>query len=432
MKNYAFVFLPVLSLFLFAAALPSKAYSAVDIDSISYWYKKREYIWDVNSYNDTLSLNLINKENRQKTNVKFSWKNNVRTQDSFFDEMQNVIAPKPGRNLWFPHPTSVQTLEELFLKATHEIGYPKITVEYIQRKNGHIYVSDINDFITKMKKTRVVITPSDFLKSIKQKVTATTADLSSSLINISLNNFPEKLNIIQPIKTPGRYDAFSLFPLQTYLKDREHFLNELTLWANTYPLNPLIMFQTSEAPDMIKLSILALLTHNHLTEENLVKLVILDRGLEQGWKVFKAINSLYANEQSFWDLNNTSRHDIVRNINPDLKLIFYKTNFMPFDKYISTEANLIFTQDICTYNDGDSLSALLEIKVPAAKSYHFYGSIITAYLMRSFKFPLSITKELNKFLVGQYKDHSGSRNSTAVNYLKNLYSQGAHYVYKCM
>ncbi|HWU42385.1 MAG TPA: hypothetical protein VN132_03070, partial [Bdellovibrio sp.] len=125
------------------------------------------------------------------------------------------------------------------------------------------------------------------------------------------------------------------------------------------------------------------------------------------------------------------RHDIVRSRNENLEVLFGKTEFPPFNEFVKLQAHPTFLIDTCTKENLDIGFELSSMEIPAIRSYHFYGAIITAQRMSSLNIPLSVAEQFNAFLVAQYKNHNGIKNKEKIEYLKTIYRLGTRYVYLC-
>lgn len=398
----------------------SHAYTAVE--NLPYTYENATSYWRVDSHGDFVAFKL------QNTKIEYTWKNSIRASNVFYDSDHNVISPKPARSLWAPHPTTVQTVEEVFLNALQAVGYPSIQVPYLKEVRGVHYVSDIGDFLSVYRKLSPPMTAEAFLRSVQLKVNKTSNELIFGK-QLERTYIPAFANVVEPIKSGNRYDAFNLFPLLTYRKDKSAFINEMNRWLQAPVMNVMELFQKSSVSESVRISLLALLTHNHLVEVNLLKYIALNEGVDASWKMAKMINLLYQREQEFWR-QGTQRHDILRGHNKNLLRLFGKTEFAPFNDFVILESHPVFLANTCSDQNPVEGFDLSMLKIPAIRSYHFYGSLITAQRMYSLRIPLKIAEKINGFLVAQYKSHSDA-NAEEITYLKNLYRLGTRYVYNC-
>lgn len=410
-------------------SLKALAYTA--INGLPYSYHNQNFHWTSKVENSLVRLQLVSNSDELPTQIEFSWDQNVRSRNQFFDESQNVISAKPNRILWTPHPTQAKTLEETFITALYSIDYPKLNIPYlIQDEQGQVLVSGIEDFLKVYRTFKPTLTPDGFLLKVKNQI----SEASNHLIHLdtfkNASIIPSFLNIVEPIKSGNRYDAFNLFPLLAYKQNKSEFRDALKNWANTDSLNILKKYRDTSIPLNIRHSLLALLTHNHLVEINLIKLVALEEGVDTAWDVAKDINQLYLSEQHFWT-KGISRHDIVRRKNSNLLNLLENSHFKPYDNFIQIEASPVFLMEECASSNPDVLSDLASMIIPAARSYHFYGSIVTAQKMKNLKLPKEIALMINNFLINQYQTNTHATQVSTNNYIKNLYFQGTQYVYMC-
>ena len=419
------------TLFLIQLVLVFNVFAHTEIESLTYQYYDKKYFWAQNVDDDQINLKLHDRSDLSKTNIHFSWQNNIRIGNNSFDQKRNVISPKPGRELWYPHPTSAQSLEEIFIKSMIEIGYPKLQIPYLKTdQNNIVSVSTIDDFLNEYKRYRPNIDSHTFLKNLKKEIVSTTNELIFDK-NYTFKLVPDFFNIIQPIKSGKRYDAFNMLPVVAYLKEKESFNEEINFWLKAKNLNVFKMLKIQSASKRVKHALLALLTHNHLIEQNLIKLIAITDGPAEAWKMAKNINELYKKEQIFWMKRNEGNKIFETLINKELLDIFYKTNFAPYNEFITNEVNLGFINRYCTKGSSELKNILEDSNLPVFKSYHLYGSLLLALNMKNLKIPFLTANKISQYFIQKYKVASGSSRQSEIAYLRQLYSVGVHYVYDC-
>ncbi len=383
------------------------------------------YRWESAIKDDKIYLNLIAQDLSRKTNVTYAWvKSGARILEKPIDSQFEVVTVKPGRHIWEPHPGTQRSLEEIFLILLKSLGYKTPSIEYV-KFDGTPTFSTIDDFLKELQEPDSKITLSEFIKEISKKVANTRRDIQKKILPFNSNiGIPQFLDIVEPIEGEEngrpRYDAFNLIAVNAYLKHGDDLLNLVKRLGDLKVFNPLFFYlRNHTVPEDLKQVIIALLTHNHLIETNLVRAVILKHGHHQGWLVFKAINNLYAAERNWW----ISGRDIEIGYRASLKNRFYETGIDFIDRLNEKVVLPRFLDVSCTD---------VEAKwIPVSKIYHLYGAFLVSLRMKNLGMANWMVDVLTPKLGSFYKTFSKDNDQEKLNLIKEIYSQGAAYANRC-
>ncbi len=384
------------------------------------------YRWESQVQDDKIYLNLINQDTSQKTNITYAWaKSGVRILEKSIDTQNKTVTVKPGRHIWEPHPGTQRSLEEVFLNILKSLGYKTPQVEYVNF-DGTPSFSTIDDFLNALQPPAQKLAFNDFIKSISQKVSETRTDIQKRILPFGVSvGVPQFLDIVEPIKGEEnghpRYDAFNLLVLKAYAKYGDHFLEFLNSLGNFKSFNPIFFYlRNHTVPLELKQVALALLTHNHLVEVNLVKAIILNRGPRQAWLAFKAINNLYAAERNWWQVGG---RDIDLETRPQLRNIFELSHI----EFLNSETEIAVRPRFLEV----SCSGIEVGWVPKGITYHLYGAFLVSLRMKSLGMANWMVDIATPKLGTLYKLFSGAGQTEKVKMIQEVYAQGARYANHC-
>lgn len=320
------------------------------------------------------------------------------------DEKLHLILTAPQTQLWQAHPENKKTLESFFSESLSFLG------------------EDIFSF-----------------EDLKQKIQLQIQQTQNELLNIldtsllrDLKNFLIHNDIVEPLKTKishdeSRFDAFVLLPLETFETESLQLIRALQELARSGPRYPLEWFIAAREcySLQVRLSVLALLTHNHANELLLIRAVFLEQGREQAWSVAQAINQIYKNEREFWIFGDSSRRQIA------YQNIYYPTGVSFLDQRQKWAVNAALKPRIYepvfglqTQNQKDA-----HLWLPYHQFYHFYGAFILSLRIRENKIlPDTLLVEAAAALGSVYKIKTMGWNREQIKKMKSFYESAAEQV----
>lgn len=373
-----------------------------------------------------------------KTRIFYSWdKQGILRGEQSFDNDYKVIAPFPSLTLDWTHPGTGKSLEAKFLYILRSMGYKNLRLSFIT----------IDQTIRPFKEWLDIADKQDLGKSLEDHLSFIEELVHNSVQRILDDKMPRvsglysptmvrkvfnHLEVIEPVISGkdsfdvhgSRFDAFTLLSSKEYSSDKNSFLDHLYRVARLKSWFPLEWFAKSIGlKEKTKLAILSLITHNHLAERFFIESVIRSKGVFEGWKAIKAVNSLYRLERQFWN-NEGKKYEIKKN--NKIQDIGLRSNVAFIQEEMKREitSNKILRKK-GTYKGG----------IPVYRTYHFYGAFILGRrlirLIPLDQAPLlskaseTLVKILTQYAGHQYKSLSGGKNTLYNEMIKSVYHSAA-------
>jgi len=394
-------------------------------------------------------LNLVNGNDRP-TNITYEWIDGLPLFKALnrFDPFYDLSLPKrPGRTPFHPHRESEASLEEVFLKNLAILVGEDVDVRVLQVTNGENFYSTIDDFLPAYQnlldqRKSLGLSAKRYFEWIQSKVETSRHKLlekaagKSSWKKSALEvSFANCMNVpsderdrrfecapfaaVEPLLErfqkssthPGASEsvnAFSLFPLQSYLHNPGEFhdaLKNLHFYLKNAGSAYSWLKKQNFLPLDLRLSAIALITHNHHTEINLVKLVALQESVTKAWQIQSLINELYDADrlQAISKPNQLRQSDL-------LKRVYNPNNFPENRRFI--------------YEHDDEEVYELEMKewIPLRKRYHWYGGIIAGIRLRQWGLTqTTLNSEMTALLGMAYKVGTAGFHSPEIPVIRKVY-----------
>lgn len=352
------------------------------------------------------------------------------------DWSRGVQVPFPGRTLWYAHPESNLSAEERFLSLLPSVGYPKPQLaRFVSRTPAGLTFATFQDDLAAYRAGASPVSLQSVLDGVNEQVSATRADILSKLSQGTLvesdssswrtdlaNLMAGVFDVFEPIK--GReidghegYYGFAAFPLATFQSYGAQAFAEAFHDLDRNGGCPLEWVKSATHIELpVRLSLLSLLTHNHLSEENFLRGAIAQVGLEYGWFFALSLNKLYAQDAR-------CRENSTREARPEFAALYPAQPGSPYDRH-NGEA-------IMVENEGQTYA------VPYKKFYHLYGAVVLGSRLANLRAihygPFFYKQSLVSDLVKQgglaYKRLSAGEDSPELSVMESIYGLGGRIGY---
>jgi hypothetical protein len=374
------------------------------------------------------SATLIDDKNSAPTSIQYGWNaQGALVLSSPVDNNLGLIAPLPQRTLWMPHPAQAASLESKFLTIARGLGYPYPTHPYLEKNGSSFRVRDFAEDLRALDSLKPTLTFDQHVRNIRASVAATRVTLMGRLTGLDekflvpAGTLSQMVDVVEPLASftsepseAHRFDAFSLLPSKELFTEPDAFLALLSSVAAQPTWEPIPwFFLRTDVPEQRRLAILSLVTHNHVSEENFIRSVILLRGVRPGWEAFRNLNRLYESERETW----LQRGELQKD--PTLPELLGKSNIPFINALMAGKVKPILRAT----NPGAEW-------IPLYRTYHYYGAFIVARLMRRLFVPRALGLKFSEFLGSQYKKATNGENSPQLAMIRTVYRQGAEDGYR--
>ncbi len=300
--------------------------------------------WETHDNESEIIFKPKNSPHQSKVEFAFDSRSGSPLRRIYSDFEAADLAAPPGQTLWYAHPETIVnaqrlSLEKYFLELISELGFKGRVPNLVQNSASFQWeleeFEDLLESFTRDPNSSVAF--SSFTESLKKSVALSRLTLvyprlptrlreslespfllfalglprlPTFLYHINQSEWLSRFDIVEAAWLDGShnenyYDAFVLYPIQQMqARGYEQLALAIHSYINSSQPFPLDWFRNeSRVPLALKLVVLILLTHNHQSENALIKAVALKYGLVKSYQIASLINQAYRREESSWNQN---------------------------------------------------------------------------------------------------------------------------------
>jgi len=323
------------------------------------------------------------------------------------DKNYNFVAVEPGQHLMYSHPDAGRSVEEEFYKLLGTGDKFRWVASRDEATNQIHFASAPH-----LEALAIDGDLDSLILEVQNKMAQTNAKHS----NIISRQLKSITNLIEAVDSSDRHlghrvDAFCLSPILELKSNGRELLDALQNYVRGEIGDSISWFIAAKSFHIsTRLSVLMLVTHNHIAEDYFVRAVAIEFGMREAFDSFILLNEAYAKERMFWGQTSLGG-------NKD----FFGTDF---SASVDVSLKRRILPLVFYYKPTSSVPEYL----PYTQLYHYYGGFILAYRMRQeLGLPRAMVVRLNQAFGLTYKLITAGWNRSQLSKMSEFYEVGAEH-----